>query len=190
MTASACHSSRRSFPWHSSTLTIIASSNLCNGWDEFLSRCPTSGSILELCLIFFRFFKRLTLLTDSILSRPKCKTWDTHSPSSSLKDLASFPSRPLTFLYSELINPSMTFSRILAALVAIVATRRAFAQIVATGPGPNETYLAGSPCNITWNIDTSGTWNNMSIGEYYIFHRDHFDLDTKHLSVRSHVGIE
>ena len=65
----------------------------------------------------------------------------------------------------------MIVGRLLAALVAIVTARRTFAQIVATTPGPNETYLADSTCKIAWDVDASGTWTNMSIGEFSSFIR-------------------
>ncbi|EJD00990.1 uncharacterized protein FOMMEDRAFT_29778 [Fomitiporia mediterranea MF3/22] len=48
-------------------------------------------------------------------------------------------------------------------LLIIITARRAFAQLKPTTPGPNETYTAGSSCNISWAVDTSGTWKNVTI---------------------------
>lgn len=40
----------------------------------------------------------------------------------------------------------------------------ALAEVIPTAPGPNEVFRAGSNCTIQWNSDTSGAWNNMTIG--------------------------
>ncbi|PSS05423.1 hypothetical protein PHLCEN_2v3912 [Hermanssonia centrifuga] len=40
---------------------------------------------------------------------------------------------------------------------------RVLADFTPTTPGPGETYNAGSNCTITWDVDNSGTWTNITI---------------------------
>ncbi|TFK55927.1 hypothetical protein OE88DRAFT_1622049, partial [Heliocybe sulcata] len=38
-----------------------------------------------------------------------------------------------------------------------------FATVVPVAPSPGDVFYAGSSCTIAWNVDTTGTWRNMSI---------------------------
>lgn len=47
---------------------------------------------------------------------------------------------------------------------------KALADLIPTAPGPGETFTAGGTCTIEWNVDGSGAWTNVSIGEYMRSH--------------------
>lgn len=83
----------------------------------------------------------------------------------------------------------MALNYLLYALVAIVTTRRTLAQLQPTTPGPNETYTAGSPCNIAWNVDKSGEWTNVTVGKLLVTELRQISADCN-LDVRPHVGFQ
>lgn len=60
----------------------------------------------------------------------------------------------------------MASSGPLSILVSIAITQAVLAQVVPTTPGPNETYIAGSPCKVAWNVDETGAWKNMTVGAF------------------------
>lgn len=64
------------------------------------------------------------------------------------------------YLYN---TQSQTMSLSMLAVSASLASI-ALAEVIPTAPGPNEVFRAGSNCTIQWNSDTSGAWNNMTIG--------------------------
>ncbi|KAF8997833.1 hypothetical protein BDQ17DRAFT_1248158 [Cyathus striatus] len=53
----------------------------------------------------------------------------------------------------------------LTALVALVSTQAALAEVTPSEPGPNASYTAGKTCRVTWEADTESTtaWKNMAI---------------------------
>ena len=51
-------------------------------------------------------------------------------------------------------------------LLLVVSSVAVFAELTPTAPGPGDTFAAGSPCTIQWDVDTSGKWTNVSIREY------------------------
>ncbi|GAA5841690.1 hypothetical protein JCM11251_007056 [Rhodosporidiobolus azoricus] len=51
---------------------------------------------------------------------------------------------------------------LLTSSVALLAAR-AKADVVPTGPGPNDVFRVGETCKINWNLDTTGAWDNFSI---------------------------
>lgn len=39
----------------------------------------------------------------------------------------------------------------------------AFAQVVPTGPSPNQVFNDGTNCEVDWSPDTTGTWKTLNI---------------------------
>lgn len=40
----------------------------------------------------------------------------------------------------------------------------ALAGLVPTAPGPGEVFNAGTPCEIKWDVDMTGSWKNVTVG--------------------------
>ena len=53
---------------------------------------------------------------------------------------------------------------ILAGLAILPAV--CVAQLIPTAPGPGQIYMAGSQCTMQWQVDTTGTWQSVTIGEW------------------------
>ncbi|GAA5912146.1 hypothetical protein JCM6882_003067 [Rhodosporidiobolus microsporus] len=51
---------------------------------------------------------------------------------------------------------------LLTSSVALLAAK-VKADVVPTGPGPNDVYRVGETCKINWDLDTTGTWDSFSI---------------------------
>jgi hypothetical protein len=47
----------------------------------------------------------------------------------------------------------------------VLASQITNADLIPTAPGPGQTFNAGSNCTIIWDVDRSGLWKNVTIGD-------------------------
>jgi hypothetical protein len=50
-------------------------------------------------------------------------------------------------------------------LAVVLASQITNADLIPTAPGPGQTFTAGSNCTIIWDVDQSGLWKNVTIGD-------------------------